>query len=171
MKNKKIITIVLIIILLLLGAGIFFKIHSQKSIQENIYTTSCGQYAQGELKNGTSTITVDIADTECKQVLGLSGRKSLVGGQGMLFVFNTIGNYGFWMKDMNFPLDIIWMDNDLQVVGIEKSLATSTYNDVNPAASQIFGSQYSAQYVLEVPADYANKNTLKVGDKMIFSDK
>jgi len=72
---------------------------------------------------------------------------------------------------MNFPLDIIWLDNTLTVTGIEKNLATSTYNTTNPKKSETFGEQYPAEYVLEVPAGYSDENNLKVGEKLFFSEK
>ena len=80
----------------------------------------------------------------------------------MIFVFEKVGNYGFWMKDMNFPLDILWINDNFKVVGIEKNLATSTY-------PKSFGSKYKAMYVLEISAGYSNKNNIKIGDKIIFS--
>src|SRR3954471_24776165 len=54
-----------------------------------------------EVKLGSTTIQVDISDTEALREQGLSGRTSLAENEGMLFVFPTPGPYGFWMKDMN----------------------------------------------------------------------
>jgi uncharacterized membrane protein (UPF0127 family) len=198
MKTKNIF-ILLVIILIALVVVIFFKNSSQQSaqiqslattsvqnissstnfavqsaqVEKNIepYVTECGVYALGELSFSGKILNVDIADDTCKQTLGLSGREALSDGQGMLFVFNTLGSYGFWMKDMNFPLDIIWLDNTLTVTGIEKNLATSTYNTTNPKKSETFGEQYPAEYVLEVPAGYSDENNLKVGEKLFFSEK
>jgi uncharacterized membrane protein (UPF0127 family) len=125
------------------------------------YQTSCGTYDKGELTIGNKKIFVDIADNECKLSLGLSGKDSQL-DTGMYFIFNKEGNYGFWMKDMNFPLDIVWINSKNLVVGIENSLATSTY----PKA---YGQKYFAQYVLEVPAGFCKKNNIKVGDRIIFA--
>jgi len=56
-------------------------------------------------------ISVEVADTVEKRSLGLGKRSGLENGWGMLFVFEKRKQHGFWMKDMEFPLDIIWLDN------------------------------------------------------------
>jgi len=128
-----------------------------------IYETVCGSYQKGEVKIGSKLLSVDISDTECKRNLGLSGRTDLNDG-GMIFVFEKLGNYGFWMKDMNFPIDILWINNEFKITGIEKNVSPDTY-------PQSFGSKYKAMYVLEASAGYSDKNNIKVGDKIIFSKK
>jgi len=125
---------------------------------------SCGNYQKSTVTINNSSIDVDVSDNACKRELGLSGRKTLAFGEGMIFVFDFPGNYGFWMQDMNFPLDIVWVDADLHITGIEKNLSPQTYPEV-------FGRKYLAQYVLELPAGYSDANDLKVGNKIIFSEK
>jgi uncharacterized membrane protein (UPF0127 family) len=169
-KDKKIISLSLLIIFCICVVLIFLKIQTEKPVEKNMYVTSCGEYAQENFSIDGKIIQADIADTDCKKTLGLSGRTTLTDGQGMLFLFNTLGSYGFWMKDMNFPLDIIWIDNTLSITGIESNLATSTYDVMDPSQSEIFGQKYSAEYVLEVPAGYVDRNNIKVGDKIIFSE-
>jgi uncharacterized membrane protein (UPF0127 family) len=129
-----------------------------------IYETNCGGYKTGEIKIDSKILSVDIADDKCKQDLGLSGRMLIKDDEGMIFIFEKLGNYGFWMKNMNFSLDIIWIDDNFKIVGIEKNLSTSTY-------PKSFGSKYLAKYVLEVSAGYSIKNNVKVGDRIIFSKK
>src|SRR5690242_15708811 len=60
---------------------------------------------------GGQQIYVKKADTPAKQQQGLSGTASLPLDQGMLFIFPKDGTYAFWMKDMNYSLDIIWIDS------------------------------------------------------------
>ena len=127
------------------------------------YETVCGEYNKGEIQIGSKVLSVDIADNDCKRSLGLSGKISL-NDEGMMFVFEKQGNYGFWMKDMNFPIDILWIDDNYKVVGVEKSLSPNTY-------PESFGEKYLARYVLEVPAQYSDKNNIKIGDKIIFTEK
>lgn len=164
LKDKKIITASLLIILFLLVAAIFAK---QKLLQHSIEiqtTSSCGAYGREEVQIGKNILMVDIADTDCKKTLGLSGREFLGTDTGMLFSFDHNDSYGFWMKDMNFPLDIIWIHSDFVITGIEPNLRPDTY-------PQIYGEKYLAQYVLEVPVGYTQKNAIKVGDKISFSKK
>ncbi len=79
----------------------------------------------------------------------------------MFFVFENSGNYNFWMKDMNFPIDILWIDQDYKIIGIKKSIATSTYPET-------FGSEYYSRYILELSSGFSDKNNIKIGDKIIF---
>lgn len=67
-----------------------------------------------------------VASPEAREQ-GLSGRADVPHGYGMLFVFDQPGTYGFWMKDMLVPIDIIWLASDGTIVGIEDSVSPSTY--------------------------------------------
>ncbi|MFA6227217.1 MAG: DUF192 domain-containing protein [Candidatus Paceibacterota bacterium] len=122
-------------------------------------TTPCIKYDKAQIEIGGKIIEVDVSDTDYKREVGLSGRNLLSDDTGMLFIFEKEGNYGFWMKDMNFPIDIVWINTDFSVIGIEKSVAISTY----PKA---FGQDYFAKYVLELPSGFSDKNSLMVGNKI-----
>src|SRR5260221_3370408 len=58
------------------------------------------------------TFSVEVATTSAQQQQGLSNKASLPQNQGMLFVFKTAQPYPFWMKNMEFPLDIIFINNN-----------------------------------------------------------
>jgi len=77
----------------------------------------------------------------------------------MLFVFPEDGVYRFWMKDMRFSIDIIWLSDSGEVLHIEHSLAPSTYPNS-------YGPTTSARYVLEVPAGFAVFHNLHIGDRV-----
>ena len=81
--------------------------------------------------------------------------------EGMLFVFNHTGKYPFWMKDMNFPIDIIWIGEDLRVVYIKKDAKPESYPET-------FTPNQDAKYVLEVFSSFSEKNNLKEGDRVKF---
>ncbi len=104
-------------------------------------------------------IDVQLADSASERELGLSYREGLGDNEGMLFVFDTPGKYGFWMKDMNFPIDMVWFSANGQAVYIEENVATSTY----PKA---FTNSSSAQYVLELGAGEAREHGLYLGTKV-----
>lgn len=106
-------------------------------------------------------IKVELAKTIEVQQLGLSGREKLAENAGMLFVFDKIGKYYFWMKDMKFPIDMIWIDENMKVIFIKKD-AKST------SPLQNFGPDIDSKYVLEVNANFSEKNNLKVGDEVKF---
>lgn len=159
------IILVSILSIFIIGFNYKFNIEGEGEVVENIkiYETSCGKYKKGKIKINENILLVDIADDECKKILGLSGKESLI-EDGMLFIFENIGNYGFWMKDMNFPIDILWINEYFEIIGIEKDLSPNTY-------PKFFGTEYLAKYVLEVPANYSDKNKIKVGDEIIFTIK
>lgn len=104
-------------------------------------------------------VLVVLADTASKREQGLSGRQKLASGEGMLFVFEKPDIYSFWMKDMLFPIDIVWIDDQYGVVYIQKNADPRSYPDT-------FLPTLPAQYVLEVNAGFSEKNNLKVGDKV-----
>src|SRR3989338_8221873 len=82
----------------------------------------------------------------------------------MLFIFDKPDNYGFWMKDMRFPIDIIWLDQNFKVVHVEKSVATSTY-------PKVFYPSGPATYVLEVNSGISDSINLQIGDEAKFLKK
>ncbi|HBM45975.1 MAG: hypothetical protein UT05_C0001G0048 [Parcubacteria group bacterium GW2011_GWF2_38_76] len=119
----------------------------------------CGQYVSKEITVGEKNITVELADNDCKRELGLSGRTSLGKKQGMLFVYQNDGSRGIWMKDMKFPIDILWINKDTEVVGIEWAITPETY-------PKIFGEAYEAAFVLELPVGFIKENYISLGSKI-----
>lgn len=106
---------------------------------------------------GNTTIQVEIADTDAERTLGLSGRESLAENTGLLFVFETEGYHGIWMKEMNFPIDIAWLDKNKKIIHIEHNVAPETYPKVfNPPSPDLF--------VLETNAGVFQKFNIGVGD-------
>ena len=128
------------------------------------FASVCGNYLQDKIEIVGKVIKADISDNNCKRELGLSGRKSLKDGTGMLFIFEKEANYGFWMKQMSFPIDILWLDKYFTVVGIEKNLSANTYPTV-------FGQEYLAKYVLELSAGFSDRNNVAVGNKISILEK
>ncbi len=108
------------------------------------------------------TFLVDTATTPAQWEEGLSGRSPLSPETGMLFIFNKPDNYGFWMKDMNFPLDIVWISTDLHVIHIEKNLSPQTYPTV-------YYPNAPAKFVLEILAGQTDANNIKIGDLVKIS--
>lgn len=102
-------------------------------------------------------IAVVIADTKTLQEKGLSGYKKLEPNEGMFFVFSTPGAYGFWMKDMLFPIDIIWFDKDYRVVDLWEHATPESY-------PKVYVPQKEAKYVLEVVSGFSSAHAVKYGD-------
>ena len=105
---------------------------------------------------GSTTISVEVADSPEERTQGLSGRARLPEGHGLLFIFQREGKWGIWMKDMKFPIDIIWMSREGNIITIARDVAPQTYpNAFYPAQP--------ALYVLEVPAGFSDKNGIAEG--------
>lgn len=112
---------------------------------------------------GGQTVRVELAISAEAQALGLSGRAGLAEGEGLLFVFNQPGKHMFWMKDMNFPIDILWISESQAVMHIEKNVSPATY-------PQRFGPDAYSKYVLEVPAGFADKYGINTGNRVLFAE-
>jgi uncharacterized membrane protein (UPF0127 family) len=78
---------------------------------------TCAYGQQKQITIGQQRFDVSVAETEAQRQRGLSGRRELTAGSGMWFVFAEPGLYGFWMQDMNFPIDLIWIGANRQVLG------------------------------------------------------
>ena len=108
-----------------------------------------------------NSINVAIADTPALQALGLGNRDGLQSSEGMLFVFNVDKEYAFWMKDMRFSIDMVWISAAGNIVYLEQNVSPATY-------PQDFVPTSPARYVLELPAGYALSHGFKVGDIVTF---
>lgn len=106
---------------------------------------------------GETALIVKIADTEEARIAGLSNVPELKPKNGVFFKFETNDFHGIWMKDMNFAIDVIWIDKDYQVVHIEKNVSPDTYPTV-------FKPKTKSMYVLETNAGFVEKNGIKIGD-------
>jgi uncharacterized protein len=109
-------------------------------------------------------IKVLTADTFNRRIKGLSGRQSLPDNWGMLFVFNHCGYHSFWMKDMNFPIDIIWLNQEGVVVDIAYNINPETW-------PKTFSPQKPACYGLEINAGLSDKYGIKLNQKITVSEK
>ena len=114
---------------------------------------------------GSTTVAVEVEDTEAAREQGLSGRASLAKGTGMLFVFDTPGKYGFWMKDMHFSIDMLFIDTSGTVVTIAPNALPAGYHESPP---QVFYPTSDVKYVLEVPAGFAAESGVTVGQSVTF---
>jgi uncharacterized membrane protein (UPF0127 family) len=115
-----------------------------------------------EIKVGEASFNVEIADTPTLRAKGLSGRDYLPTDSGMLFVFPYSAVEKFWMKGMKFPIDIIWIKEDL-VVGMTIGAEPEEGPDYT-----IYSSPEAIDKVLEINAGLVQKLGIKVGDIVSF---
>lgn len=114
---------------------------------------------------GNRMIPVELAVTDTQRQKGLSGRATLPADEGMLFIFSKPDIYSFWMPDMNFPIDIIWI-NAGQIVDIHENVS----NKFEPANPVFYKPDTPARYVLEVNAGFAKRHGLDIGDAVILNN-
>lgn len=114
------------------------------------------------------TFTVEEAKTPSAWQQGLSGRKSMPVNQGMLFIFPKATYQQFWMKQMLFPLDMLFMNNN-KIVTIYENVPIPPTN-ANLSSLPIYSSTAPANYVLELNAGTTKKDNIKVGDTLTYSD-
>jgi len=130
---------------------------NQSFAEEIVYSHAIVTTSKGD------GIPVEVADTLQKRSLGLGKRTSLKKGWGMLFVFEKRKPHRFWMKNMQFPLDIIWLDNH-RIVHIIHNVKPANYRD----EPEVMTSPVPVNFVLEIAAGRAEKLGLKTGQRMKF---
>lgn len=108
---------------------------------------------------GGEALVLEVADTDRLRTKGLSGHAPLRQNEGMLFVFSEDDYYGFWMKDMLFPIDIIWLDREYRIVDKKEHAAPESY-------PQVFVPEEPARYVVELSAGFFAEHHLEVGNIM-----
>ena len=108
-------------------------------------------------------INVEVADTPALRSQGLSGRGSIGDYQGMLFVFDEKGSYSFWMKDMNFPIDLIYIDEAYYIVDIIENKQPCTQQECKSFVPSV-----PFKYVLEVKGEFCDINNVNIGNAVIF---
>jgi uncharacterized membrane protein (UPF0127 family) len=128
-----------------------------------VAAAGCIQEARGNgaavMPDGVA-VALEVVKDPISQAHGLSGRESLCAQCGMLFVSGKPGPQSFWMKDMNFRLDMIFLDENFVVVDVAPGM--------RPCGKVCipYHSQSDAQYVLEVNAGFAEAHGVDVGKRL-----
>jgi len=108
-------------------------------------------------------VEIELAQTPRERERGLSQREKLAENQGMLFVFDKPDLHSFWTKEMEFPIDIIWIGENRNIVDIARNATPESF-------PQTFLPKSPALYVLEVNADWTTKNNIMIGASVSFSN-
>lgn len=114
----------------------------------------------------TMVVEAKLADNASERKKGLCCVESLPLGEGMLFLFDSKGTYTFWMKDVNFALDIIWISEDKKIV--DMAVGAPPEPGKKDAELTLYKPRGEALYVLEVNAGLAMLNGLAIGDQLNF---
>jgi len=110
---------------------------------------------------GSATFQVELANTVVRRARGLSGREKLENGEGMFFLFGHAGSYGFWMKDMKFPIDIVWIRGN-RIAGFAENVKPEPEKSF--LGLTVYYPPTAVDRVLEINAGLVEKYKLKAGD-------
>lgn len=159
-KNTRGLAILGLLVIAVLVAG-FGGHHSNQPISKS----ACGAYRADKVVTiGSNKINAEVVESPIDKEKGLSGRPCIQANQGMLFVYSKSGYYSYWMKDMKFAIDIIWISTDHKTAGVERNVEPSTY----PASRFINDKQHPAQYVLELKANRSTSLGMTLGTPVKF---
>ena len=143
-----------------LCTSIFIFMASTHTAQKPLLSTGQHTLPQTNVVIGGATVLAELAVTDQEKEEGLSGRAGLAPNTGMLFVFTPPKLIGFWMKDMRFPIDIIFIDGADTISAVYPALSPDTYpQSVRPPSP--------ARYVLEVSAGFAEAHHIAIGQKVV----
>jgi len=106
-------------------------------------------------------VTVEVVSKDADLERGLMFRSSLGKDQGMLFVFASDDRYKFWMKNMHFNLDMLWISHDGHIVYVGQDIPACS---ADPCP--VYDPGQNARYVLEINSGYAASHHWLLGDKI-----
>jgi len=123
------------------------------------------EFPRGTIKVDDTVLEVQIADTEPRRIRGLMFQDQLPYDQGMIFVFNEPGVYSLWMLNMQFALDMIWFDDDGNIVHIEKGVPPcKTATEIMACQSIVPSGE--ARYILEVTSGFIEQFKITKDSKL-----
>jgi uncharacterized membrane protein (UPF0127 family) len=109
-------------------------------------------------------LSAEIPTTQELMGKGLAVKNELKENESMLFVFDKPEKHSFWMKDMKFPIDIIWLDSNGKAVHIEENLEPCPLAPICPT----YPPSADSQYVLETVAGFTQRHNVSVGTDIDF---
>ncbi len=170
--NKNIILLLAVISLVII-VGLFFDFQNQrkKSYLENIEAVLKQQRREKEwntkqIKIGDKNYEIFVTQTEDEKITGLAAFDDIKDNQGMLFEFPEENYYSFWMKDMKFDIDIIFLDQDKKVIQIFENIQKTSYVDEKNYKTYL--PRLKSKYVIEIKSGEVKKNSLQIGNVIIF---
>jgi uncharacterized protein len=143
----------------------FFLIPSIMIIFFGIYYFCYIRFSENTATINGYRFKIEVLTDPEAQSLGMSDKPELEKDRGMLFQFPKKEVRYFWMKNMNFPLDIVWINDD-EIVKISKNLPAEDGTPEN-----IYGSDQIVNNVLEINAKLSDEYNFRIGDKVIFNIK
>ena len=123
-----------------------------------------GEFVPRACASMDKCIRLEVVSTPAGLREGLMHRPGLEKNTGLLLVFPVEAKHAIWMKDMRFPIDILWLDSTGKIMALEENLPPCRQEPC-----EVFAPSTPARYALEVPAGYARENGLKTGKTIELS--
>ena len=149
----------------IVAAAILIGVAGMLTIPTDIKLESV-EFPRGTIKLDDKILVVQIADTDSLRVRGLMFQDELSYNEGMLFVFDGSSTRTMWMLNMQFNLDVIWFDENTNVVAIEKDVPPCKTTVEVVACRENGVSGDNAKYVLEVTAGFVDQFNITENSKM-----
>jgi uncharacterized protein len=154
--------LLLTLIFLIIAGGLYYVNNYSKKGVLSVFTS--GKIPSVSVAN--RKFKVVIAKTPKELQIGLSETKSLSNDQGMVFIFDRADYYPFWMKNMKFPIDIIYINKDTVATIINNAKAPKNNNE----NLTVYTPTTSSDKVLEINSGLAQKYNFKIGDKVTYEN-
>lgn len=159
-KEKKIAQYIIVGIALFLAVSYLYRCTVTQLCEPRVLEVLTRPRADITFPNG-EIIDAEVVSTNLAREEGLSGRESLSKKRGLLFVFPSQGVFSFWMKDMKFPIDIIWVNERGVIVDIVENAKPEDYPNS-------YANKAPALYVLEIPAFEAHAKGAYIGTELLI---
>ncbi len=105
-----------------------------------------------------------VSKTYWERVIGLMHRGGMGTNECMLFVLPYSHRHGIWMRNMKFPIDVIWLDDRKRIVHIERSLPPCmSFN------CKVYSPDKDSRYIVELQSGYTKRNRIKINDAAEFT--
>ncbi len=158
-----------VILLLVAFFGLrYINSYEKKPVAANDFSLYESEVIWRDVEYGTISVelneedvTLALAADPARRRLGLSEVETLPEEYGMLFVFPAEEPHGFWMKQMNFSLDIIWLDRDRKIIKVMSNVSPETFPTT-------FGQEVNSQFVIELNIGSVQRYGLELGQEVEF---
>ena len=132
------------------------------SLPSEVRIDANSNFLMGTVQLDDKILQVYIADTDPRRMRGLmfETESFLADDKGMLFVFDEPGNRSMWMKNMQFHLDIIWFNENGNVVSIEKNVPPCITPVEVMSCKSVGVSADNTKYVLELISGYVDQHSI-----------
>ncbi|HZD36799.1 MAG TPA: DUF192 domain-containing protein [Nitrososphaeraceae archaeon] len=154
----------LVLLSVLCSIDLSTDVSGQGKILDSNMTSNLSPSNEINITINGANLKADLALSANEQAKGLSVKDALNPDEGMLFPYDSPRTLSFWMKDMKFPIDILWLNADKEVVHIEENLQPCS--PFLPCPS--YSPDVQAQYVLETVAGFSSANGIIEGTPVLF---